>query len=297
MGKIKYVEKKFKPATLERISQVNEILAEYQANGFDMTIRQLYYQLVARGIIENTDKSYSRLVNLVNNGRMAGLINWKTLEDRTRQLHGTIHEHSPRSAIRSLAETYVIDKWDNQDWRIEVWVEKEALLDVFARICNELDLDYFTSRGFNSQSAMWRAAMRMRVYQARGQRPMVLHFADHDPSGIDMTRDLGERFKVFGADVVVKRIALTMDQVGEYRPPPNPAKMTDPRAKSYISRYGEQSWELDALTPQVLHQLVQDEVFAYRDVDAWEVAVEREAEERRLMQEVAGNWDQITENL
>ena len=84
---------------------------------------------------------------------------------------------------------------------------------------------------------------------------MIIHLGDHDPSGIDMTRDIQERLQMFGADVYVKRVALTMNQIGTYNPPPNPAKITDSRASKYIDEYGNESWELDALEPQVITDL------------------------------------------
>jgi hypothetical protein len=316
MSKIAYIQRRFKPEVLEIIELANTVIREYQAQNFDMTVRQLYYQFIARDLFpdswidveynrkhgledrtKNTDKNYKRLSDVLNNGRMAGLISWTALEDRTRVLHGTIHEVSPGEAIRKIAADYVIDKWDSQDWRVEVWVEKDALIGVISGICNDLDLDFFSSRGFNSQSAMWRAAMRMRRYEAHNQRAVVLHLTDHDPSGIDMTRDLGERFKLFGANVLVKRVALTMEQVEDYNPPPNPAKMTDPRSKRYIPIYGNQSWELDALSPKVLSDLIMNNVFEFRDIDAWEVATKREARERFQLQQVVAQWDQIVEEL
>lgn len=81
------------------------------------------------------------------------------------------------------------------------------------------------------------------------ERRVILHLGDHDPSGIDMTRDISDRLELFGADVEVKRIALNWDQIDEFTPPPNPAKLSDSRAGAYIAEYGDESWELDALEP------------------------------------------------
>ncbi len=80
-----------------------------------------------------------------------------------------------------------------------------------------------------------------------------------------MTRDIQERLQMFGADVYVKRVALTMNQIGTYNPPPNPAKITDSRASKYIDEYGNESWELDALEPQVITDLITNEVTALRN--------------------------------
>lgn len=93
---------------------------------------------------------------------------------------------------------------------------------------------------------MWSAAQRFISQDYRDNR-VIIHLGDHDPSGIDMTRDIQERLQMFGADVYVKRVALTMNQIGTYNPPPNPAKITDSRASKYIDEYSNESWELDAL--------------------------------------------------
>jgi hypothetical protein len=295
--KISYVHRKFRASTLEVIEQADAIVQEYQAQGLDLTLRQLYYQFVARGFLPNNQKSYSRLGSIINDARLAGMIDWDALEDRTRNLAGTRHEDSPESAILDVAECYRIDKWQNQPRRVEVWVEKEALIGVFASICEDLDVDYFACRGFVSQSEMWRASLRMIRYRQDDQWPVILHFGDHDPSGLDMTRDNNDRFRIFTASVEVKRIALNMDQVEQYNPPPNFAKQTDSRYRAYQEQFGNESWELDALDPMVLRNLVEQNVLELRDPDLWGEMVAREEQERRQLQGVSDQWKDIVEQF
>jgi len=140
---------------------------------------------------------------------------------------------------------------------------------------------------------MWGASLRMRSRVRSGQRAILLHFGDHDPSGLDMTRDIEDRFKLFGADVSVERVALNMDQIEEFSPPPNFAKVTDSRFEGYEEQYGASSWELDALDPTTLRRLVEHHVSAHRDADLWSRAVAREEEERKQLQWVAENWDDV----
>lgn len=298
MSKIKYKKHDFRPASLDMIEQANKIIVEYLEQGLDLTLRQLYYQFVARGLLPNTQRSYSKLGSLINDARLAGLVDWSALEDRTRNLQGTVHEVSPKNAVSYVAENYKIDKWDTQDYRVEVWVEKEALIGVFASVCDELDLDYFACRGFVSQSEMWRAACRLRRYEQRGQEPVILHFGDHDPSGIDMTRDIKDRFDMFGVGSLrVERCALNMDQVEEHSPPPNPAKATDSRFRTYQDKFGNESWELDALEPLLLRELVRDHVFEFQDVDVWAEAEAREEQERSQLQSVSDSWGKVLEAI
>lgn len=178
------------------------------------------------------------------------------------------------------------------------WIEKEALAGVFERVCDELQVPFFSCRGYTSQSEMWVAGMRLKEISESGQEPVVLHFGDHDPSGMDMTRDIRDRLEMFiGASIELKRLALNMDQVEKYDPPPNPAKTTDSRYTSYIELYGNESWELDALEPAVLAGLVRDAIAMLRDDNLWRERLEKENEHKRLLSEVSLKWSRLTKKL
>lgn len=263
-----FITKNFRDRSLAIIHIANEIIEEYREQGFILTLRQLYYQFVARDYIENTMRSYKNLASIINNGRLAGYIDWEAIEDRTRNLEKNLHLAGPREAIELIRDQYGIDMWENQDRRVEVWIEKEALVGVIEGVCRELDVPYFACRGYVSQSEQWRAYKRF-----ESQQPTtIIHLGDHDPSGIDMTRDNQDRLNTFHGDygiTDVRRIALNMDQVDLYSPPPNPAKLSDSRAREYIARYGDESWELDALNPKVLISLVRNTVDEYRDIELW----------------------------
>lgn len=287
MPKICYVEKNFSEDTLKVIEQANEIIEAYAAQGYDLTLRQLYYQFVSRDLIANTQKEYKRLGSIINDARLAGLIDWEYITDRTRNLHRLAHWSSPGSIIQACAEQYRVDKWATQKVRVEVWIEKEALAGVFQRVCDQLDVPFFSCRGYTSQSEMWAAGQRLKGIKRGGQKPIILHFGDHDPSGIDMTRDIRDRLKLFMGGLSLERLALNMDQVEEYEPPPNPTKITDSRAEGYIAEYGNESWELDALEPDVLASLVRDFVLSVRDKAAWEEAEDREQAGRERLAELA----------
>lgn len=285
--KEKYITKNFKPESLAIIDQANLIIEEYEAQGLSLTLRQLYYQFVARDLIPNTQHSYKRLGGIINNGRMAGLIDWNAIEDRTRNMQKNLHLDGPSDAVQVVRDQYGIDMWENQPTRVEVWIEKEALTGVISGVCKELDTPYFACRGYVSQSEQWNAGRRFRNPD---QHTVVLHLGDHDPSGIDMTRDNFERLSLFSHhNVTVERIALNMDQIDQYSPPPNPAKMTDPRAESYRDEYGDQSWELDALEPRVLMQLIRNKVANHRDEDLWEEKETQLAADMEQLDEIISN--------
>lgn len=296
MPKIQYKEIRFRQSSLNLIELVNEVINDYKAQGYELTLRQVYYQLVARGYIPNNERSYKNIGNLINDGRLAGLIDWYAITDRTRNLRGNSHWDTPAEVIESAKYSYLLDKWEGQPNYVEVWVEKDALVDVVGQACRPLDVPYFSCRGYTSQSEMWMAAQRFKRQNFREQR-IIIHLGDHDPSGIDMTRDIQERLDMFGADVYVKRVALTMEQIDFYSPPPNPAKITDSRCDKYIAQYGHESWELDALEPKVITDLIKEQVTMYRDDDLYQQVCSKERREKQELQMLCDRYDDAVSYL
>lgn len=294
MPRIKYENYNFQEETLLVIKAANVIITEYAAQGYDLTLRQLYYQFVSRDLIPNNQKAYNRLGDIVSKGRRAGLIDWNAIVDRTRELRSESTWESPSAIVAAVAEQFNYDRWDSQPYYVECWFEKDALLGVFERISNELRVPFFSCRGYTSDSEVWAAAQRLRQKDFDEEKQVViLHFGDHDPSGLDMTRDIRDRLELFGANVDVKRIALNMDQVERYNPPPNPAKMTDARFIGYAAQYGRQSWELDALDPTTLAALVRAEVEKLVDQDQWDEDVERERKAREELGAISDQYASV----
>lgn len=298
MPRITYIDKRFAAKTMQIIHDANEIIEDYAADGMKLTLRQLYYQFVAKDLIENHQRSYKRLGNIINNARLAGLIDWTAIEDRTRNLKTNSHWKDPGQIIRATAYSFQMDHWAGQEYHVEVWIEKEALEGVIASICTDLDVPYFACKGYVSQSEMWDAAQRFERVKNQGQIPVVIHLGDHDPSGIDMTRDIQERQYIFAGDFsdrsfILKRIALNMDQIEEFSPPPNPAKETDTRVKGYKEKFGSSSWELDALEPRIMRSLIERTVLSFRDEELYQNVLKQEKEYLAVLEHVATNWKSI----
>lgn len=294
MSKIAYIEKKFNSDRLELIKIINSVIDDYDRQGFSLTLRQVYYQMVARAIIPNNERSYKNIGNLISDARLAGLIDWGAIEDRTRTLRKNSHWSSPGEVIYSAARSYMVDNWERQENYVEVWVEKDALIGIVGQICGELDVSYFSCRGYVSQSEMWNAAQRLISKQKQGRRTVLLHLGDHDPSGKDMSRDIVDRLRLFECEnVEFHRLALNMDQIEEFNPPPNPTKLTDSRAVGYIEKYGHECWELDALEPTVIYDLIGDTVKKYRDEEVFISVLNRQREEKELLYDLSENWDAV----
>lgn len=294
MSKQFYKHFEFRAAALKTIDLVNGIVSEYIAQGYRLTVRQLYYQLVARGFIENTERSYKRTTGLVNDARLAGLIDWDAIEDRTRSFAKRPHWETGNDILDAVAGQYYADMWRGQDARVFVIVEKEALAGVLEGICHTLDMPLLAARGYPSGTVLREfAKVDLARCDAEGQGAVILHLGDHDPSGIDMSRDLEERLQLFnewGVDIRFKRIALNMPQIEEHNPPPNPAKSTDSRFMDYVEKFGEESWELDALAPQYLSQLVEEHTREYIDTELWDERAQWVTDTRARLQDTADNF-------
>jgi hypothetical protein len=300
MTKICFQAKNFRQGNLALIEKCNTILERYNADGYDMTVRQVYYQLVAAGEIENSVESYDKIQGLLKDARLAGLLDWDYIVDRTRELKRQSSWDSPEDILESVHRSFRMDKWASQRYRPEVWIEKDALSGVFERVCNELNVPLFACKGYTSLSELFETGYRrFASYDEDGQIPYILHFGDHDPSGIDMSRDIVDRVTFLSKWGVPKfdRLALNMDQVDQYRPPPNFAKITDSRARDYIVKFGGNSWELDALEPTVLAGLVRDNILAIRDEDLWQEAFAEEKHHKETLSRIAENYDEIEQFL
>jgi hypothetical protein len=254
MTLIAYSDYNFSAKRLALIDHANDIIDRYEAQGYTLTLRQLYYQMVSANLIANEERSYKNLGNAINDARMAGLVSWTSIEDRGRGIRPWLIEEDEQSVLEGIEHGLALDFWQRQGVYVEVWVEKDALSSVLERPCGRWRVPYMPCKGYLSASEAWRAGQRFEQHADAGERCVLIHLGDHDPSGIDMTRDNADRVRVLsnGSSVNVRRIALNMDQVEQYRPPENPAKVTDKRYEDYARLYGPSSWELDALERRCL---------------------------------------------
>lgn len=198
MARIEYIPKSMSSDRLAMVRAANAICAEYQAQGLQLTLRQLYYQFVARDLLPNKQSEYKRLGDTLNDARMSGRMDWDFLVDRTRNLESLPHWASPAEIIRQVSRQYRTDRWAEQGQRVEVWIEKDAGIGVIEGVCQANDVPYFSCRGYTSVSEIHSAAQRLRGYmQDEHAAVTILHIGDHDPSGLDMSRDIRDRLERF----------------------------------------------------------------------------------------------------
>lgn len=317
--KIRYETRSFTPAGLAVVQQADAICSAYARQGLRLTLRQLYYRFIATNAFpderyftngkrtpgnpsgtgtKNCQQNYKWLGDLVADGRVAGLVDWDHIEDRGRESAGGDGGwRDPEQALESIAQQYGITHWDGQPEHVEVWVEKDALVDVIARAAWPLDVSYTACKGSPSHSLVHDAALRLRSFERRGIETRILYLGDHDPTGLDIPRDIQDRLSLFGSTCYVERIALTMEQVEQYDPPPNYAKATDSRFDGYVDLYGTDCWELDALEPQVLTDLVDRKIREHLDEGLRDRRLRREEDERAELTAVSENWTAVRQYL
>ncbi len=282
--KEKFIERKFYSKSRQLLTHILGMVDKYTAEGYKLTSRQICYQLLTKNIIAGSE--FGKIETLINNARLTGLIDWDAIEDRSREMIRNSHWDSPKDILLSCSRQFEIDKWATQPNYIEVMVEKQALAGILIPVCGRLDIPFTANIGYISSATLYEASKRFLARINQGKPCFVIHLGDHDPSGLDMTRDISERLNMFVRSVngiYVDRIALNIDQVTKLKLPPNPAKKTDARAKSYISKFGSSSWELDAIEPKELIRLVTDSVLKLRDEKLWSIEVERE---QRMIEEL-----------
>lgn len=345
MAKIRFRKISLSKSNKEKLNQINDIISEYQEDGYVLTLRQLYYQLVTRDIIPNIQSEYAKLSKLLKEGRMAGIVDWDAIEDRLRKPSSPASWSNPKSILNAALNQYQKPRMDNQKNYLEVWVEKDALSGVLKRITEKYHVPIMINRGYSSVSAMFDSYERFKTAFDNSQKIKILYLGDYDPSGIDMIRDIRDRIKEFFTaedfkkelldnfeyknndeynifldsldkkynddletifseneihhiaydeyfekwfqeSFIVEPIALTRNQIDLYKPPPNPAKKTDPRAKDFIKKFGATSWEVDALPPQVLNEILESSIVSHVDLEIYNKIVDSEKADKEKIKKL-----------
>lgn len=275
------------------LKKIVEIVESYLEQNITLTNRQLYYQLVASGAIPNADAVYKRICTFLTDARYGGYIDWDAIEDRGREPTIPLEFNSIKERVELALNNFRLKRWSDQEYYIEIFCEKQALESVLKPIAQKWQVVFGYNKGYSSSASMYELATRIKEKINEDKKCIVLYFGDHDPSGLDMVRDIKERIEEFltkGEEYYdpekfeIVPLALNMGQIKKYNPPPNPAKITDPRAKRYIKEFGKISWELDALNPTILQDLAQKGVLNYLDVDlykSWIKKEEKDSEELR----------------
>ena len=271
--------------SLRLLEQIKEVIEGYD---FALTLRQIYYQLVAKQIIPNEQKYYGQLSRLCVIGRDERMLPEDMFADRLRQIDKPSAWKNLKDFMVTVKWAYSKDKWIDQDKYIEIWTEKDALRGVIDTVTHAFGVGLLVVRGQVSRTAIYESYKRISKQVMDGKECHLYYFGDFDPSGLSIYDSLVERLERFGplgTDIHFERIALTADQIAEYNLPQDPAKQSDPNYRKFVAKYGDNVVELDSLPPDALRDLIKDCIRPNIDEDILLQTQEMEQEETKKLQE------------
>jgi len=245
-----------------------------------VTVRQVFYQMVNRGLIAKTEAEYDNSVGrLLTQMRLEGELPFDWIADNTRWMRKPRTYSSLESAIKRTAEAYRRSVWDCQDVYVEVWLEKDALAGILYDITAPWDVPLMVVRGFSSISYLHEAA---ETIMAVDKPTYLYYFGDYDPSGVDIPRNVEVRLREFApeAEIYFERVAVNPDQIVEMNLPTRPTKKSDSRSKGFE----DESVEVDAIPPNVLRVLAERRITQHINSNQYEVMQLAEGEERKLLE-------------
>jgi len=259
---------------------IRDGVAELTGSYDRMTVRQVFYALEVRGIVEKTEKGYGQVQTQVLKMRREGLLDWDFITDGTRWQRKPASWDTGEDFLRQMAHTYRRDLWQDQDVRVEIWLEKDALADIVSDVTSKWDVPLMVSRGQSSATFLYNAAKQAeRAWQLAEATTFVYAMYDHDAGGQRASRTVERELPAYAPDtpIVFEQIAVTEAQIRDWDLPTRPAKTSDPQA----AKFGPVAVELDAINPDRLVDLVDSVIRRHVDDHAWRVQQVAEAEERQ----------------
>jgi len=254
-----------------------------------ITGRGIGYKLFTAGLIPSMAKSeMQRVYRLLRVARERDDIPWEWIVDETRALERTSTWANPAEYAKCVARSYRRDFWDQQPARVEVWSEKGTVRGVLAPVLDQYAVGFRVMHGFSSATAVYDV-----VQSAADKDLIALYVGDFDPSGLFMSEeDLPTRLAEYGAreDVTLRRIALTREQVSELPPFSATDKRKDPRFRWFVANYGDRCWELDAMDPNDLRNVVESTIQELIEPIAWARCEAVNKAEQESLKTIIANW-------
>src|SRR5919108_4691061 len=261
-----------------------EVAVEILTAHHPMTVRQVYYQLVSRQVIQNNRGQYQAVSTALVDARKDGVIPWDWIEDRLRRPRRVSMWDSLNEFAEDALRAYRRNVWDTQPTYLEVWLEKDALSGIFQDILRGYGVTLNVGRGYDGWDSIYKVARRL----GTGEGITILYFGDFDPSGEDMFRSLADRLGELGCRPEMRKCALTRADVSRYNLPPDFTKATDSRRDAFVAKHGDISVELDALPLDVLQDRLRTQVRAEMDLAALDEIRTAEDADRQLLRALLG---------
>ena len=254
-----------------------------------VTGRGVGYKLFIAGLIESMARAdMQRVYRLLKLAREQDLIPWEWIVDETRALERTSTWANPAHYAKCVARSYRRDFWNQQPVRVEVWSEKGMVRGVLAPVLDQYAVGFRVMHGFSSATAVYEVA------QGCDDKDLIaLYVGDFDPSGLFMSEeDLPTRLFEYGAgeNVKLQRIALTREQASGLPPFPATDKRKDPRYKWFVAKHGDRCWELDAMDPNELRNVVERAICNLIEPVAWGRCEAVNRAEQESLRTIIANW-------
>jgi 5S rRNA maturation endonuclease (ribonuclease M5) len=277
---------KYQPKTLKLIGLVRKLITKYK--GRKLTLRQIFYQLVAKRIIPNNLRAYKNLSYLIAKARKNEDLPWDVMRNHTRFIIKENSWPNYKDFTKKIEKIYRKSKLANQRNYIEIWIEKDSLREWFEPITKEFDIPLIICRGYPSITTLYEASKRLKEIQ----KPIhILYFGDFDPSGEDIFRAIKERlikdFKINPKKLHIKKVALTLKDVKQYKLPPAPTKATDSRSRKFIKKFGNFAVELEALPVRVLEQKIKRSIKSLLNWKQFQKDLKKEKQEAKKLRKLA----------
>ena len=254
---------------------LREALLELTERYERMTVRGCFYQMSSRGIVAKTELGYAKVQRNLLTMRREGLLPWAFIADGTRWMRRARTYDGVQDALAQMHALYRRDLWAKQDYRVEIWLEKDAMADVIQPVASEWGVPLAVTRGVSSETFVYNAADDA---SCDLRTTIIYTLFDFDAGGDRGHRKIEKGFADYcSADFIIERLAVTPEQIRDWELPTRPAKSTDPEAATWG---GKPCVELDAIPPDLVTELVEDAIMELIDARAWEVEQAIEAEEK-----------------
>jgi hypothetical protein len=271
----------------DEMDLIRQAILDVIADDPPMTVRQVFYQLVARGVIEKTEQQYQKtVIRLMTEMRLNGRLPYDQVVDMSRRVQNTETFDNVQDAIEHTAQFYRRSALAKADVYVEIWCEKDALSGVLWDVTSDYDVPLMVSRGMPSLTFLHGTAQEVRNAHRHGKRSYIYQFGDHDPTGVLIPQTIARHLtgmceKLRCPPPTVKRAALTEAQIRRYRLPTRPTKRDS--NTNFVANFEGDSVELDALPPRVLREMVRKVITQHVSVEATDALRAAEDSERELL--------------
>lgn len=270
-------------ATKAEMRDRRHALAEIVIEIAPCAVRQVYYQTTVRGIVEKTEAGYGKVQRMLVDMRRDGEVSYGAIVDNTRWMRKPQTFDNLQDALDQTATFYRRSLWTDAAAYVEIWLEKDALSGVIYPITSRYDVPLMVARGYASLTFLATAA---EAIEEQDRPTYIYHLGDFDPSGVNAGEKIEEILRELApsADIYFERLAVTPDQIEEWKLPSRPTKTTDTRARKFGKA---ESVELDAIHPDRLRDLVERAIQRHIDPNELRVIEVAETSEREILKSFA----------